>query len=352
MKWGFALKMKDLKQDVRALLESYRARGSFTKAVCAVSKNGKTILELSMGCGLETFFDLGSVTEVYTTTAILHQEALGRLALEERLDRLLPFAPLGPATRSRFERLTVRDLLTHASGIPAWYPFYARQGSFWDVLEHVLSVEPPAQGPVHSDVNFMILGEVVRAKCAGLKESLADLNAAIGASSTYGPVDPGICAETENGNRAEAQRCADMGLPFEGFRPADRPIVGTANDGNAFYFFKGVAGHAGIFASARALLKLGRIYLDGGSSGDREWLRHKAVEEAFRDHGGGWGLGWSLSDVFPKGVGHASLSGPSLWLAPDRGIAAALLVNPLTADPAPDLSDLRRQLHAMLLQSL
>ena len=143
-----------------------------------------------------------------------------------------------------------------------------------------------------------------------------------------------------------------MGLPFEGFRPADRPIVGTANDGNAFYFFKGVAGHAGIFASARALLKLGRIYLDGGSSGDREWLRHKAVEEAFRDHGGGWGLGWSLSDVFPKGVGHASLSGPSLWLAPDRRIAAALLVNPLTADPAPDLSDLRRQLHAMLLQSL
>ena len=57
MKWGFLSKMKDMKQDVRALLESYRVRGSFTKAVCAVSKNGKTVLELSMGCGLETFFD-------------------------------------------------------------------------------------------------------------------------------------------------------------------------------------------------------------------------------------------------------------------------------------------------------
>lgn len=334
---------------VRELLA--RRRGEFyTKAVCVAEREGHTLCEASEGCPVDTPFDLASITKMVTTTTILHLEAEGALSLDDSPADHLGASGLGPVTRRRLSGVTVRNLLTHSSGLVPWFPFYTRPGGFWAVLETVLAETAPEPEPIYSDLNFMILGELIRSATGrSLEESLDALNALLGTAMTYRPAAPSACAETERGNRIEARMCAERGLSFDGFRPTDAFIRGEVDDGNAHYFFGGTAGHAGIFARARDVVRLGRLYLDGGRAGGVPWMRSEIVEESLWDHGGGRGLGWRISDVFPRGAGHSGFTGTSLWICPERRIAAALLTNRLTAEPAPDLTDLRRTLHETLL---
>lgn len=323
----------------------------FTRAVCQVWQDGPAAEALS-ACRRETLFDLASVTKIVTTVHILHEVTEGRLDPDAPLLEFLNDAPLGPVTLRRFQPVTPRKLLTHSSGLLPWYPFYTTGLGLWDAMEKALSSSPPEPAPVYSDLNFILLGEIVKRLASSLSAALFDLNRLLGTSLTYGPVPPETCAETENGNRIEARMCSERGLSFPDFRPPDRPIRGEANDGNTFYFFGGISGHAGIFASAGDLLRLGRLFLDEGRANGVQWIRPDLVRESFRDYGGGRGLGWRLSDIFPEGAGHTGFTGPSLWVAPKRGAAAVLLTNRLAVDPAPDLSDFRRKFHETVLEAL
>ena len=335
---------------IRALLTRCRDT-CYRKAACFVECRGNVLCETSEGCSADALFDLASVTKMVTATTVLHLEAEGAFSLDDRpVDLLDPDLP-GPVARRRLSAVTVRNLLTHSSGLVPWFPFYTRPGPFWAVLETVLAETAPEPGPAYSDLNFMILGELVRrATGRGLEDNLQELNALLGTAMTYRPADPSACVETERGNRIEMRMCAERGLSFGAFRPTDAAMRGEVNDGNAHYFFGGTAGHAGIFARARDVARLGRLYLDGGRAEGVQWVRPEVVAESFRDHGDGRGLGWRISDVFPLGAGHSGFTGTSLWVCPERHLSAALLTSRLAVEPAPDLTDLRRELHRTLLK--
>jgi len=321
----------------------------YGKAVCAVSKNGKHVYSHSVNCAMDAMFDLASVSKILTGTMVLKLIGEGKLSLNDSLDTLFQTEPIGSVTKERFKAITLQSLLTHSSGLPAWFPFYAQEGSFWDVLEIALNRHPAEKGMVYSDLGFMLLGEAVRASSGlTLVQSLDLLNNELGTSFEYKPKNPAACVETERGNRAEVEMCLKEGLSFENFRNRDTHMRGEVHDGNAFYFWNGIAGHAGVFGIASDLLVLGELFLNMGKINGKQLIPVSLVEKSTIDYGSGRGLIWVLSDIFIAGFGHTGFTGTSLYLCRETGCAAAILTNRLVIEPAPDLRAFRAEAHELI----
>jgi CubicO group peptidase (beta-lactamase class C family) len=274
----------------------------------------------------------------------------GALILDNTVDVLFEDKPLGPVTNERFKSITLQSLLTHSSGLPAWFPFYTRKDSFWSILEVVLSECPVEEGTVYSDLGFMLLGEaIVTASRRTLRQNLDALNAELKTSFAYNPKKNGVCVETEAGNRIEKRMCEERGLSFNGFRDTGLNIRGEVNDGNAFYFWGGAAGHAGVFGTAEDLLALSGLYIDRGMINGMELIPPSLIEKSTIDYGGERGLMWDLSDIFPGGFGHTGFTGTSLYICPEKGLATAILTNRLVIEPAPNLHEFRMEAHNLIL---
>lgn len=330
--------------------------GFFRGAVLRVERRGRLLHEEAWGQALvteeeqvpmlpSTLFDLASVSKIFTTTAVLRLATTGALRLDAGVTELLGLEPpLGSSLRG----VDLRALLTHSSGILAWYPFYTRRSEpFLRILADVLSAHARRSEVIYSDLNFMLLGLVIeRATGAELPQAVDRLVLRpLGLQrSRYGRAQ-GPAAATENGNRIEKRMVADLGLSFDGWRGEGRPVVGEPNDGNCFHFFRGASGHAGLFSDARDVCRLGRLYLEGGRIDGEPWLAPGIAEEAMREHAGGRCLGFHLGGVFPRGAfGHTGFTGTCLMLSPPTGIVAALLTNRLHVPEPRDISAYRREL--------
>jgi len=335
-------------EKLKELLESNSGK-LYGKAVCAVNQNGEAVFRHSVNCNIDAVFDLASVTKILTGTMVFRLIGEGVLSLDVTLDTLFKDRPLGALTKERFKSMTLRSLLTHSSGLPAWFPFYTRKDSFWKTLNDVLVKHPVEEGTVYSDLGFMLLGEAV-ASASGrtLPQNLDSLNAALGTSFAYNPKNRGACVETEAGNRIEKRMCEERGLSFEGFRDTRINMAGEVNDGNAFYFWGRAAGHAGIFGTAADLLTLGGLYLNGGKINGIEVIPPRLIGESTINYGGERGLMWDLSDIYIGGFGHTGFTGTSLYLCPEKGLAAAILTNRLVIEPAPNLRDFRMEAHTLI----
>jgi CubicO group peptidase (beta-lactamase class C family) len=325
----------------------------YGKAVCAVSKNGKRVFSHSVNCAMDSMFDLASVSKILTGTTVLKLIGEGKLSLDSSLDTLFQNESLGPVTRERFKDITLQSLLTHSSGLPAWFPFYAQKGNFWEVLEVALNRHPAEKCRVYSDLGFMLLGEAIRAASGlTLPQSLDLLNGDLGTSFEYNPKNPAACVETERGNSNEVEMCLKEGLPYDRFRSRDTHIRGEVHDGNAFYFWHGVAGHAGVFGVASDLLVLGELYLNMGRVNGKQLIPYSLVEKSTIDYGSGRGLIWVLSDIFINGFGHTGFTGTSLYLCRETGCAAVILTNRLVIEPAPDLRAFRIEAHRLIYEAV
>ena len=279
----------------------------------------------------------------------------GLFAWDETLDVLFNGVPMGPITRERFKNITLESILTHSSGLPAWFPFYTQKDSFWNVLEFVLNKYPVQEGTVYSDLGFMLLGEIINDVSGWtLQQKLDLLNSKLSTSFTYNPRDAHACVETERGNRIEEGMCMELGLSFDGFRDRSVSIRGQVNDGNAFYFWRGAAGHAGIFGTAGDLVKLGEFHLNDGIIDGKELIPSWLARIACRDSGGGRGLMWNLSGIFFDGLGgfgHTGFTGTSIYLCRGKSLACVILTNRLVIEPAPDLKNFRTEIHKMALNT-
>jgi len=275
-----------------------------------------------------TIWDLASLTKVVvTTTAVMLLVERGVVAVDSPAVRYLP-AWRAPGA----ERVTVRQLLTHTSGMPAWIPLQRLAPDRDSALRIVYRTGPRAgvSGVVYSDLNAILLGELV---------------AAVAGS----PLDEFWC-------RAVAE---PLGLARSAFRPPPAwerwiaptgrwrgtPIRGVVNDPNA-HVLGGVAGHAGLFASGADLARFARMMLGLGTlpGGDRRLLRPETVR-AFtrvavpaRGTASARTLGWQAvptgeqvssagSRFGPRSYGHTGWTGTSLWIDPDRDLFVILLTN-------------------------
>jgi CubicO group peptidase (beta-lactamase class C family) len=144
-------------------------------------------------------------------------------------------------------------------------------------------------------------------------------------STTYHP-DKSRCVATEFGNQIEMKMVQDLSLSFSSFRPTDQPIVGESDDGNCYYYFNGVAGHAGIFSTAEDVARLGKAYLYP----DHHYLSPELVKQAMTVQVENRGLGFQFGDNYPSGgCGHTGFTGTYLYLQKEKDLLITILTNRL-----------------------
>lgn len=342
------------------LFEQARLHYFFPDASFAIFDAEKVLYRYSCGNAQpSTWFDLASLTKLYTSTAILALAEAQAFKLIDTAAQLL--APiLGedtyPQLRQRLSSITVENLLTHTSGLLAWHPLYGQSQSFWPALQALLKNNPPIPGMVYSDFNFMILGEIVKASTkkelpTALQQQLAPLLSNYCAA--YLPPHSSLAttlmqnnqiAISAYGNEIERDMCAHRGIVFNGFCPNNTPTIGMANDGNCRYYWGGISGHAGLFAPVDSLVALGQFYLNA----PRQSLYHQALA----DTGNGRGLGFEVDDKYPEGCGHTGFTGTSLWISKNNQIGAAILTNRLAFSHrmAQDINSFRKEVHCQVLQ--
>jgi len=277
---------------------------------------------------LDTVFDLASLTKpVATATAVMQLVEDGRLRLSDPVAAHIPeFAARGK------DKVTIHDLLTHQSGLIADNPIADYAAGPAAAFERIWDLElqsPPGTAFVYSDVNFIVLGDIVR-RLAG--EPLADATQ----RRIFAPL-----GMTETGF-----------LPAADLRPRCAPteqrdgvwMRGDVHDPRA-WALGGAAGHAGLFGTARDLARYAAMMLADGSLDGVRVLAPPTVAlmtRGWRIPGGNArGLGWDkrsrlssnrgdlLSDA---AFGHGGFTGTGLWIDPSLDLFVIFLSNRVHPD--------------------
>ncbi len=272
----------------------------FPAAQLVVLDAGAQVLSAAVGAASEeTIFDLASLTKpLATTTLAMQLVERGPLSLDEE-------ARPGVA---------VRDLLAHASGLPAWKLLGASRAAVLASVRREPLEFPTGTKSVYSDLGFILLGALLEEKTGEPLDArfAREIAAPLGVETRYLPLDPLACA------------------PCEGLR-------GVVHDENA-RAMGGVAGHAGLFSTARDVAAIARALL-AAWRGEAGIVAPEVVRKFWQPSGvphSTWCLGWdrpspvgsSAGERWPKeGVGHLGFTGTSLWLDPPRGRAVVLLSN-------------------------
>jgi CubicO group peptidase (beta-lactamase class C family) len=288
----------------------------------------------------ETLFDLASVTKVVATTAmamILYQR--GVIDLEMSVISIVgEFAGEDP----RRDEVTLRMLLAHSSGLPAYEKLFLRARTRDELLAAVFTTSlahDPGEHAEYSDIGFILLGVAL--------ERLADESLdRFCQREVFGPL--GMNRTTFN-PAAELHPAIPPTADDRTFRK--RIIQGEVQDENASVLGGG-AGHAGLFASAGNLAIFAHALLQAGSpsevvsvqraaanAGHRSFLRPETLslftKRATSPEGSSRALGWdtpsspSQSGKYfsPNSYGHLGYTGTSLWIDPDRQLSITLLTN-------------------------
>lgn len=272
----------------------------------------------------DTIFDLASVSKLFTSIAVVQLIEDGLVALDDPVAAHVPeFAAAGKGD------VTVLHLLTHTSGLPAWLPLYSSHPTPEARMQAALEAapsDPPDTVYRYSDLNLIALGELVE-RVSGMP-----LDAFVAARITepLGMTDTGY-----NPPASELARIAATEFqPWTG-----RGMVhGSVHDENA-WSLDGVAGHAGVFATARDLAVLAQTIVNGGRYGSVRILSQDSVEALLSDYnaaypGNAHGLGFELYQHWymdamatPHTAGHTGYTGTSLVLDPEDGSFVILLTN-------------------------
>ena len=297
----------------------------------------------------DTIFDLASLTKVVaTTTSVMKLMEEGRIRLNDSIAQFIPeFGKYGKAG------ITIRHLLTHTSGLrpdlELEVEFHGADEAIRRAIEEVPTA-PPGERFVYSDINFFLLGDIVR-RVSGepldqyVKRQIFD---PLGMKETaFLPPEswrPRI-APTE-ACRARAWPCGGADVPF---------LRGVVHDPTARRM-DGVAGHAGLFSTAADLSRFCRMLLAGGRLGSVRALSPATVArmaspstppELRAVRGLGWDIDSTYSsnrgELFPIGssYGHTGFTGTSMWLDPATKSYVIFLSNRVHPDGKGDVTALR-----------
>jgi uncharacterized protein YbbC (DUF1343 family)/CubicO group peptidase (beta-lactamase class C family) len=325
-------------------------------AVLLVGHEGKIVYRKAYGerailparepMTVDTIFDIASLTKIVaTTSAMMKLYDEGRVSPDDLVTKYLPEFQGGQSP------ITIRDLMTHYSGLrpdldlePAW--------SGYDTGIHRAMIDKPASPRqtkfVYSDINFILLGEIVR-RLSGLPENeyvqrilFTPLSMK---ESGYLP-DPKLRARIAP---TEQQKDGEI-------------LRGTVHDPTA-RFMGGVAGHAGVFSTADDLAKFCQMILDGGDGIFRsETVRMFASPASPSGQTNVRGLGWDIDsqysgnrgNLFPVGTsfGHTGFTGTSIWIDPASKTYVILLANAGHPHLRAAITPLRRTVATIVARSV
>jgi len=272
-----------------------------------------------------TMFDLASLTKpIATALAIMLLYDAKKLTLNDRVEKFLKDFKNRPNGKK-----TIRELLTHTSGIHAWFPTYLLSNE--ERIEFFTKTNTGSNEVIYSCLGYIILGAIIESIVGYRLDRYCDeyIFRKIGSEKTcFGPLESvEKSAATEVGNEHEKEMARKYG-DISHIQWRDYLIKGQVHDGNSFYSHSGIAGNAGLFSHAADLLKIIRAYISG------KIVNAETVKMMINDHTGGEqqrGLGW-LVNPYPgllsvRAYGHTGFTGTMLIVDPEKPIIIILLTN-------------------------
>jgi beta-N-acetylhexosaminidase len=354
MKMGYGLelpadRMKLEPMDVRGeaklqpaftVIENAIADHAFPGATMAVGYRGKVSYHAfgklsydsnSAATKIDTMYDLASLTKVVVTTTLVEKLVEGDfpspLFLDAPIERYLPEWSSGPQPEWR-HRVTVRNLMTHTSGLPPFKEYWRTSKGKADTLSKIFA-EPleyePGTKVVYSDLGIILMAEIIQRLTGKSLDQLAReyIFDPLGMSSSmYNPPKklwPEI-APTEIDNQLR-----------------HRLVQGEVHDENA-YAIGGVSGHAGVFSTSPDLAAFCQMLLNRGIYAHHRIVKRATLSEftapqalAKDTRTLGWVVpteGGSSGHYFSAhSYGHTGFTGTTIWIDPDRQLFVVLLTN-------------------------
>lgn len=325
------------------------AEGRLPGAVVMVGHNGRVVYAKAYGnralvpraeaMTLDTVFDCASLTKVVATTASLMKLfEQGRFRLNDKITAYLPGFQGGNSD------VTIRNLFTHFSGlqpdVPLDKPWTGYETGIRLALEDK-PAGPPGARFVYSDINFILLGELVHRLSGETLSEYARKNVfePLGMKDTMFQPPASLVARI---------------APTERFPAGGPPLRGVVHDPTARNM-GGVAGHAGVFSTAADLARFAQMMLNGGELDGARVASPLTVRKFIEpqsppDQPILRGLGWDIDspysnnrgELFPIGsYGHTGFTGTSLWIDPVTSSYVILLANSVHPTARPALTPLR-----------
>lgn len=368
--------MSTRNEQLSGLLEEHIRAGEFPSAVYLVGERQQIVFADALGHAvvepyriankIDTIYDLASLTKPLVTGMLCARRIeLGELTLDSSVSHYLP-----EFERTDKQMITVRELLTHTSGLPAWRPLYLLAD---DEPERAagaianLDLEyKPGSRVIYSDLGFISLG-ILLERLTG--QRLADM----AQREIFEPLqlkqtffNPELALQTgiaacETGNAYEQNMCETTGSgAYENSRR--RLIWGEVHDGNA-YFLGGAAGHAGLFSTAAEVFQMAQQFIGESSrllTPDTCKLFRENMTEGLEE---ARSLGWQLAstkdstagtDLPPDSFGHSGFTGTSLWIDAEHARVFVLLTNRTHARELPfaNINAVRREFHSLATAEL
>jgi CubicO group peptidase (beta-lactamase class C family) len=337
-------------------LQSEIEHGSFPGAQYLIGEGGEVTAEGALGHAsieperrlstVETIYDLASLTKPLVTSLLLvKMYERGLLDLDAPVgDYLDEFKSRSGSNESGV--ITLKRLMTHTSGLPNWRPLYLECRDRKDVAPFIARLARDEQGApqlIYSDLNYVLLGFALERATGERLDRLAEreIFMPLGLKDTMFNPPPELrhrIAATERGQQFErANAIADAGVPAsrpEGYGWREGVIWGEVHDGNA-HFLGGVAGHAGLFSTAREVFRIANQFLSGSRLLKPESLP-LFTENLTPGFDTARSIGWILCSTAdcsggpglpPTGIGHNGFTGTSVWMDAARRRVFILLTN-------------------------
>jgi CubicO group peptidase (beta-lactamase class C family) len=341
------------------------AQRAFPGAALAITHQGALIASQGFGrftydetsptLHAGTIYDLASLTKVLATTAmamLLYEE--GKLSLEEPLAKTLPdFVALAPKHQHEARQaVTIRMLLAHSSGLPAYEKLFEFATTREDLIRAATTTPQrasPGTCAEYSDIGFILLGELLAAKAGVRLDVFARTEVFAPLGMTHTVFNPALALKPQIPPTEDDRR----------FRK--RVVQGEVNDENA-YVMGGVAGHAGLFAPATDIARFAECMLRGGAP-----ILHPETVKLFTRcepsrPNTSRALGWDTPSrpesssgrwFSSLSFGHLGFTGTSLWIDPARKLSVTLLTNRTWPDRSSQLiREVRPQVHDAIIEAL
>ena len=320
--------------NVEKIVREAITESAFPGAVALVQKDKKIIFEQAFGhftydksspeVKLNTLFDLASLTKVISTAAC------AMICVDRKLfkldDKVSKYIPQFSAKRKG--NITIRNLLLHNSGLPAFKPYYKMYNNAEDVFNDIYTSElnySTGTKTVYSDLGIITLGKIIEKVTGTTLDKFAQKEI----------FDP-LCMKNTMYNPDDTLKKYCAPSEFDDYW-RHKQIQGEVHDETSS-MLGGVTGHAGLFSTAEDIAKVLQLLLDEGRYNGRQIINSSTIasftkrqsDESTR------GLGWdtksakgsSAGEMFSNiSFGHTGFTGTSVWIDPTRNLFVIFLTN-------------------------
>lgn len=358
-------------EKLSALLTEHINSGEFPSAVYLVGERDEVIFADALGHSvvepyriankLDTIYDLASLTKPLITGMLSARRIeLGELTLDSSVSHYLP-----EFDRTDKQMITVRELLTHTAGLPAWRPLYLLAEDEPERTAGViagLDLEyKPGTRVIYSDLGFIALGMLLERMTGQHLAEMAqrEIFEPLQLKQTF--FNPELALQTgiaaaETGNAYEKEVAIETGAG-DYARSRQRLIWGEVHDGNA-YFLGGAAGHAGLFSTAGEVFQLAQQFIAESSKllapDTCKLFRQNMTEDLEEARSLGWQLAATKEstaglDLPRDSFGHNGFTGTCVWIDAEQRRVFILLTNRTHARALPfaNINAVRRQFNSL-----